>query len=60
MSVYITEDCHGDSRWFSSEIFPEQEGMSKDDYVMVCGDFGYWSEDKEQQRWQGGWNKNRS
>ena len=45
MSIYITGDCHGDYRRFSTEIFPEQYTMGKSDYVIVCGDFGYWSED---------------
>ncbi len=41
MSIYITGDCHGDYRRFSTEIFPEQYTMGKNDYVIVCGDFGY-------------------
>ena len=41
MSIYITGDCHGDYRRFSTEIFPEQYTMGKSDYVIVCGDFGY-------------------
>ena len=45
MSIYITGDCHGDYRRFSTEIFPEQYTMGKSDYVIVCGDFGYWQED---------------
>ena len=44
MFIYITGDCHGDYRRFSTEIFPEQYTMGKSDYVIVCGDFGYWSE----------------
>ena len=48
MSIYITGDCHGDYRRFSTEIFPEQYTMGKSDYVIVCGDFGYWAEDREQ------------
>lgn len=51
MSIYITGDCHGDYRRFNTEIFPEQREMTKDDYVIICGDFGYWSEDKEQLWW---------
>ena len=37
MSIYITGDCHGDYRRFSTEIFPEQYTMGKSDYVIVCG-----------------------
>lgn len=46
--IYITGDCHGDFRRFSKEIFPEQSEMSKDDYVIICGDFGgVWNKDLE-------------
>ncbi len=43
--IYITGDCHGDFRRFSSKIFPEQKEMTYDDFVIICGDFGgIWSE----------------
>ena len=35
MSIYITGDCHGDYRRFSTEIFPEQYTMGKSDYVDI-------------------------
>ena len=35
--VFITGDCHGDWSRFSSEAFPEQKHMTKDDFVIVCG-----------------------
>nr|WP_300769771.1 metallophosphoesterase [uncultured Acetatifactor sp.] len=38
--IYITGDCHQDFRRFSTRIFPEQKGMTKEDYVIICGDFG--------------------
>ena len=38
--IYITGDTHSDFRRFSRQIFPEQNEMSKDDYVMIAGDFG--------------------
>lgn len=50
--IYITGDCHGDYRRFNTEIFPEQKEMSRDDYVIVCGDFGYWDRSKEQEWWR--------
>lgn len=49
--IYATGDCHGNYRRFAAEIFPEQKEMSKDDYVIICGDFGYWDESKEQKYW---------
>ena len=45
MSIYITAYCDGDYRRFSTEIFLEQYMMGKKDYVIICGDFGYRSED---------------
>lgn len=52
--IYITGDCHGDYRRFSTEIFPEQKKMTREDFVIVCGDFGYWDRSKEQE-WQRKW-----
>ncbi len=50
--IYVTGDCHGDYRRFNTEIFPEQKEMSREDYVIVCGDFGYWDESPEQKWWR--------
>lgn len=38
--IYITGDCHSDFRRFSTNIFSEQVEMTKDDFVITCGDFG--------------------
>ena len=49
--VYATGDCHGNLLRFDSEYFPEQAGMSKEDYVIICGDFSViWNGGKEEQR----------
>ena len=46
--IYITGDCHGSFERFNVSIFPEQNKMTKDDYVIICGDFcGVWSKDEE-------------
>ena len=45
--IYITGDCHYNFNRFSSRNFPEQKIMTKDDYVVICGDFGYWEKSKE-------------
>lgn len=49
--VYITGDCHADWSKFSTDSFPEQKEMTRDDYVIVCGDFGIWHDDKTEQWW---------
>ena len=38
--IFVTGDCHGDFRKFSTDSFPEQKEMTKDDIVIICGDFG--------------------
>lgn len=49
--IYITGDCHADFRRFDTDIFPEQNDMTKEDYVIICGDFGgIWDKDKESAR----------
>ena len=44
--IYITGDCHGDFDKFDIDIFPEQKEMTKDDFMIICGDFGgIWDKD---------------
>ena len=49
--VYITGDTHGPTSFglhsvdgygprFNKENFPEQKEMTRDDFVVICGDFG--------------------
>ena len=39
--IYVTGDTHGQfEHRFKMEAFPEQKYMAKDDYVIICGDFG--------------------
>lgn len=46
--IYITGDCHSNFERFNSSIFPEQNAMTKEDYVIICGDFGgVWNKDEE-------------
>ena len=49
--IYITGDCHGDWTRFSMENFPEQKEMTRDDFVIVCGDFGLWHKDNTERWW---------
>ena len=37
MAIYITGDCHGD---FRRLLDPRFSGEDKNDYLLVCGDFG--------------------
>ena len=38
--IYITGDTHGDfSRFFHAE-FADPNGLTRNDYVIICGDFG--------------------
>ena len=47
--VFVTGDTHGD--WINRlnvNSFPEQKEMTKDDYVIICGDFGIWDNSKRE------------
>ena len=53
--IYITGDCHSDFVRFNKKNFPEQKEMTKDDYVIICGDFGgVWNVDEES-KWETWW-----
>ena len=58
--IWVTGDTHGD--WIhrvNMDSFPEQREMSKDDYVIILGDFGIWR-DSPQQRWYLNWLEERN
>ena len=38
--IFVTGDTHSDFRRFNTSNFPEQREMTKDDFVIICGDFG--------------------
>lgn len=39
--IYITGDTHAEEFVkLNTEHFPEQKNLTKDDYVIICGDFG--------------------
>lgn len=47
--VFATGDTHGNFLRFQPENFPEQETMTKNDYVIICGDFGgVWNDSDEE------------
>lgn len=44
--IYITGDTHGDFSRFTAAQFPLQYSLTKDDYLIICGDFGIWDNSK--------------
>ena len=49
--IYITGDTHSDFSRFTEENFPIQSEMTKDDYIIICGDFGgVWTFEEESRR----------
>lgn len=38
--IFVTGDCHGSFQKLGSKLFPVQKEMTKDDIVIICGDFG--------------------
>ena len=60
--IYITGDTHIpiDIQKLSSKMFAAQKNMSKDDYVIICGDFGgAWDGTNEEKYWLK-WLKNKN
>lgn len=53
--IYLTGDTHAKFNRFTTDNFPEQKNLTKDDYVIICGDFGgvwnYLGETKEEKYW---------
>lgn len=46
--IFITGDCHGDFEKLYN--FDRADEMTKRDFVIVAGDFGYWHDSYEQDR----------
>ncbi|MDO4492178.1 MAG: metallophosphoesterase [Lachnospiraceae bacterium] len=45
--IFVTGDCHSSFQRLSEEQFPQQKTMTKEDFVIICGDFGgVWSTDQ--------------
>lgn len=38
--IYATGDTHGNFQRFQAQHFPEQATMTREDYMIICGDFG--------------------
>lgn len=49
--IFATGDTHGNFLRFEPENFPEQREMTKDDYVIICGNFGgVWDNSRKERR----------
>lgn len=60
--IYITGDCHSDFHKFNTESFPEQKEMTREDCVIICGDFGGvwdWQGESKHETWWLNWLEDR-
>ena len=39
MAIFMTGDTHGDFSRLRPAAFREQGGLTKDDYLIICGDY---------------------
>lgn len=54
MAIFITGDTHGDFSRLQPAAFREQHDLTKEDYLIICGDFGgVWDGSDTEQRWAG-------
>lgn len=50
--IFITGDIHAAPyERFNKCSFPEQDSLTKDDVVIICGDFGIWHDCGEERAW---------
>ena len=60
MAIYITGDRHGQLETLGMKYFPKQKGLTRDDYLVICGDFGgMWDGSRRENYWLD-WLENRS
>ena len=57
--IYVTGDTHGSYEKFALVNFPEQIELTKNDYVIICGDFGIW-DDSARERINFDWLENKN
>lgn len=59
--IYVTGDTHGpiDMNKLGTSWFPDQKNMTKDDYVIICGDFGLVWQDNGSERYWRQWLENK-
>jgi len=54
MSIYVTGDIHAshDIQKLNTTLFPEQKKLTRNDYVIILGDFGLtWDDSEETKYW---------
>ena len=52
MAIFITGDIHGDFTRFKKDIFYEQAELTKEDCVIITGDFGgIWDGSANERYW---------
>lgn len=50
--VYVTGDCHANFHRFGNRRFRAQRELTREDFVIVCGDFGgIWKDSKQERYW---------
>ena len=50
--IFITGDTHSEMHRFSMKSFPEQKSLTKEDFLIVCGDFGcVWEKTESRQEY---------
>ena len=66
MAIYIRGDLHANARnemkQLNSDNFPQQKEMTKEDYVIICGDFGFvwFAEETKEEKWWLNWLEERN
>lgn len=51
LAIYVTGDTHRDFSRLSDEEFPESQRLTKEDCVIICGDFGgLWDSSTEEEQ----------
>jgi predicted phosphodiesterase len=60
--IFVTGDLHADYDWskLNTKNFPEQKSLSRNDYVIVCGDFGAVWDSSKSDKYVQEWHENKT
>lgn len=50
--IYITGDTHGEIDRFSKLYLPDEQNWNNEDYLIICGDFGFIFDNGAVENWQ--------